>query len=450
MEGSAPKLPRPRALAGWGRYPIIEGREYEGEELEPLAAGAVLSRGLGRSYGDASLPPDGGHTVLGTTRADRLLAFEPETGRLRAEAGLSLLELNRIFLPRGYFPPVTPGTQYVTLGGMVAADVHGKNHHVAGCFGEYVEALRMCVADGRVLEVSEESEPELFRATLGGMGLTGHILEVQFRMRQIPSPWIWAESERVRSLDRLVAALQTASRTWPFTVAWVDCLNRGRGIAPGIVHRGRWAEPSEEPRRPPRAKRRIAVPFVLPSWVMSRWLARAGSALVFCKHGGRVKRGIVHPETFFYPLDTVLHWNRVYGRRGFTQYQCVLPVSQDGSSYRRFFELFRREGGTSFLCVIKDCGPEGKGMLSFPRPGISIALDMPIRSPHTSELIEVLNELVIELGGRIYLAKDAFTSAAHYRAMDPRLPAWNEVRRKWDPEGRLRSAQSVRVLGDRP
>ncbi len=192
------------------------------------------------------------------------------------------------------------------------------------------------------------------------------------------------------------------------------------------------------------------MPFVLPSWVTARWLARAGNALIFRKHGGRVKRGIVHPEAFFYPLDAVLHWNRVYGRRGFTQYQCILPVSQDGSSYRRFFELFRREGGTSFLCVIKDCGAEGKGMLSFPRPGISIALDMPVRRRRTSELVAVLNELVIELGGRIYLAKDAFTSAAHYRAMDPRLPAWNEVRRKWDPEGRLRSAQSVRVLGDGP
>ncbi len=445
---SSAKLP-PRRLAGWGRYPVIEGYEREGEDLVSLAPDAVLSRGLGRSYGDSSLPPDGDHVVVKTTRADRLLAFDPETGDLRAEAGLSLLELNRIFLPRGYFTPVTPGTQYVTLGGMVAADVHGKNHHVAGCFGEYVEALKLILADGRVLEVTEEIEPELFRATLGGMGLTGHILEVQFRMQRIPSPWIWAETERVPSLDQLVVALRAASEAWPFTVAWVDCLNRSRGIARGIVHRGRWADPAEAPEGPPRPKRQVSLPFALPGWMLSSWTVRAANAFLFRKQGRNVRRGIVHPQTFFYPLDAVLNWNLAYGRRGFTQSQCVLPTESDGGSYRRFFELLRSQRAASFLCVMKDCGPEGKGMLSFPKSGISIALDMPVRGERTQDLIDQLNELVIELSGRVYLAKDAFTRAEHYRAMEPRLAAWQEVRRKWDTEGRLRSAQSMRLFGSR-
>ena len=450
MDDSAPEHPRLRELAGWGRYPIIEGCEREGEELEALTPGAVLSRGLGRSYGDSSLPPSDKRPVVRTTRADRLLAFDPQTGSLRAEAGLSLLELNRLFLSRGYFTPVTPGTQYVTLGGMVAADVHGKNHHVAGCFGEHVEALKLGLADGRVLEVREETEPELFRATLGGMGLTGHILEVQFRMQRVPSPWIWAESERLPSLDRLIHGLRRASSGWPFSVAWVDCLKRGRGMGRGIVHRGRWAEPDECPKRGPRPRRPRTLPMSFQSWALSSLTVRAFNALILKKQGGKVRRGIVHPEAFFYPLDAVLNWNRISGRRGFTQYQCVLPFSDDGSSYRSFFDLLTSLGGASFLCVIKDCGDEGRGLLSFPRPGISIALDIPVRTGRTQDLIDALNELTIELGGRIYLAKDAFTRAEHYQAMDPRLPAWQEVRRKWDPERSLRSAQSVRLFGDRP
>jgi FAD/FMN-containing dehydrogenase len=448
VNASVPRQHHPSRLSGWGRFPVVEGYERQGEDLAQLARGAILSRGLGRSYGDASLPPSSDHPVLNTTLADRLLAFDPETGRLRAEAGLSLREINRIFLPRGYFTPVTPGTQYVTLGGMVAADVHGKNHHAAGCFGEYVEALKMAVADGRVLEVTEEREPELYRATLGGMGLTGHILEVQFRMQPIESPWIWQESQRVSSLDALIARLRSASQEWPYTVGWVDCPKTGREMGRGIIHCGRWAKRAEAPPHPPGFKRRLTVPFTFPEWTLSAWTARLVNEVIFLKHGGRVRRGIVSPEAFFYPLDAVLHWNRLYGRRGFTQYQCVLPPSTDGSTYRRFFDLFTSKGGTAFLCVIKDCGAEGKGTLSFLKPGISIALDMAIRGQHTRDLVDALNELVIELGGRVYLAKDVFTRAAHYRAMDPRLPAWEAARRRWDPERRFRSAQSVRLLGD--
>jgi FAD/FMN-containing dehydrogenase len=448
VNGSVPRRRHPSRLSGWGRFPVVDGYERQGEDLAQLAPGAILSRGLGRSYGDASLPPSRDYPVLNTTLADRLLAFDPETGRLRAEAGLSLRELNRIFLPRGYFTPVTPGTQYVTLGGMVAADVHGKNHHVAGSFGEYVEALRMVVADGRVLEVTEEREPELFRATLGGMGLTGHILEVQFRMQPIPSPWIWQESQRVPSLDALIAMLRTASQEWPYTVGWVDCPKGGSEQGRGIIYCGRWAKAAEAPPHPPRSKRRLTVPFTFPEWVLCARTARLVNDLIFLKHGGRVRRGIISPEVFFYPLDAVLCWNRLYGHRGFTQYQCVLPPSTDGSTYRRFFDLFTSKGGTALLCVIKDCGAEGKGTLSFLKPGISIAFDMAIRGQHTRDLINALNELVIELGGRVYLAKDAFTRAAHYRAMDPRLPTWEAARRRWDPERQLRSAQSVRLLGD--
>ncbi len=433
---------------GWGRYPTTDGHEVCGENLEALSAEVTLSRGLGRSYGDASLPATPQSRVLNTTRADRLLRFDPETGVLNGEAGLSLAALNWRMLAEGWAVPVVPGTQFVTLGGMVASDVHGKNHHVAGSFGEHVRSLRMRVADGRILEVSESSEPELFRATLGGMGLTGHILEVELRMQRIPSPWIVQESERVADLDALLAALGRASRAWPFTVAWVDALARGRGLGRGIVYAGRWAEPAEAPPDPPRPRRRLSVPFDLPNGTLNRASVGLFNRLIFHKHRPRLRRRIVHPETFFYPLDRVRNWNRVYGCRGFTQYQCVLPASDDPSLCRRFFERLHAQREAALLCVLKDFGAEGKGLISFPRPGITISLDLPVRGARTQACVDALNEFVIEAGGRIYLSKDAFTRAQHLRAMDPRLPAFEAVRKRWDPELRIRSAQSVRLLGD--
>ena len=435
-------------LSGWGRI-AVAGREVRSEDLERITRDVPLSRGLGRSYGDSSLPPPGRPVVAGSRLADRILAFDETTGLLRAEAGLSLFDLNRVFLPRGFFDPVAPGTQFITLGGMVAADVHGKSHHRAGSFGAHVTRLKMRVADGRIVECSREVEPDLFRATLGGMGLTGHILEVECRLLRVPSPWIHAESERVPDIDRFIDALKEAGPHWPYTVGWIDCLSRGSRMGRGILNRGRWADPAEAPGGRPPPRRRPSVPFVLPGWVIDRWSVKAFNAVFYRTHVPRVRRRIVHPESFFYPLDVVRHWNRLYGPRGFTQYQCVLPESAGRGAARRFLELLTSRGGASMLCVIKDCGPEGIGLLSFPKAGTSIALDLSIRD-HTQALVDALNELVIAEGGRVYLAKDALTRGEHYRAMEPRLDAFLAVRRKWDPQGKLRSAQSVRILGDRP
>ena len=435
-------------LAGWGQSPVVQGYELRSEDLERITRGAVLSRGLGRSYGDSSLPPPGRYSVAATSLADRFLAFDADTGIVRAEAGVSLRELNRIFLPRGWFTPVTPGTHYVTLGGLVAADVHGKNHHRDGCFGEHVRRLRLRVADGRMLWCSDQEEPELFRATLGGMGLTGHILEVEFTMRGIPSPWIWQETERVADYEALLERLERAGEHWPYTVCWSDYLARGAKRGRGILIKGRWAEPREAPPRQPSWRRGPAVPCQLPNWFLQTWMVELANRVNYWWHGGGTHRGAVDPQTFFYPLDVVRNWNRVYGRRGFTQYQCVLPGPVSHPRHRRVLHILEERRAPTFLCVIKDCGREGKGMLSFPKPGISYALDFPIRGEETQQLVDELNELVIAEGGRVYLAKDAFTKAEHFRAMEPRLDAFNAVRRKWDTHGTLKSAQSVRVLGD--
>ncbi len=440
-------VPPASTIRGWGRIGT-RGREVRSDDLERATVGATLSRGLGRSYGDSSLPasPDG--TVVNTTLADRLLSFDETTNVLRAEAGCSLLALNRVFLPRNVFVPVTPGTQFVTLGGMVASDVHGKDHHAHGTIGKHVRQLRMRVADGRIVTCSRTENADLFAATVGGMGLTGHILDVELTMRRIPSPWIQQHSRRVGDIDEFLDALEDGAHRWPYTVGWIDCLTRGKHMGRGILMAGDWAAASDAPTRFPKPHPRITMPLDLPSFILGRATVAAFNEAFYWKHLPREMSGIVHWETFFYPLDAIGEWNRMYGKRGFTQYQCVLPKSAGRDAARRVLDILTRRGGASFLCVIKDCGPEGEGLLSFPMEGISIALDIPVRD-HTQELVDALNEQVIREGGRIYLTKDQFTRREHFHAMEPRLGRFQEIRKAWDPEGRIRSAQSVRLFDER-
>ncbi len=430
----------------WGRVGT-EGQETRDENLEALTKGAILSRGLGRSYGDSSLPPSSHPVAVNTTLSDRILSFDHDTGLLTAEAGLSLYDLNWTFLPQLWFTPVSPGTQYVTLGGMVASDIHGKNHHVAGTFGRHVQSLKMRLADNSIVTCSRRELPDLFLATLGGMGLTGHILEVTFRMVQVPTAWIWQETERIGNIDKYLVALRESAVDWPMTVGWIDCLSVGAAMGRGILMKGRWAEPDEAPARAPRARPQITFPVELPSGFLGRPLVKTFNTLFFHQHRRRARRGCIHPEPYFYPLDTVHHWNRMYGRKGFAQYQCVLPAAGMPDNARRFLDVLTSLGGASFLSVIKDCGAEGDGILSFPMPGISVALDIPM-GDDTQHIVDRLNEFVIDEGGRIYLSKDALTRAEHYRAMDPRVDRFLEIRRKYDPDLRIRSAQSVRLFGD--
>lgn len=435
------------SLAGWGRI-SVPGTELRSEDLDQLTKDAVLTRGLARSYGDSSLPPPSHPFVAATPLADRLLAFDEQTGVLRAEAGFSLQSLYRLFLPRGWFTPVTPGTQFVTLGGMVAADVHGKNHHRDGSIGRHVRSIRLRTANGEIVECSREREPDLFRATIGGMGLTGHIFEIELQLVRVPSPWIMAERRRIADIDEFLSELKDTATQWPFTMGWIDCLSRGRHMGRGVLLCGRWATPNEAPKTWPAPLTRLIVPFVFPSWVMGHVVGRVFNEAYYRWNWPRRAR-IVHPESFFYPLDALLHWNRLYGRRGFTQYQCVLPDVAGRQAVRELLDLLTREGAASFLCVIKDCGEEGEGLLSFPMKGTSIALDLPVRD-NTQAVVDRLNEFVIRAGGRIYLAKDTFTRPEHFRAMEPRLAEWAAIRHRWDPCGKLRSAQSVRLLGDAP
>lgn len=419
----------------------------EGRSLEEVTADAVLTRGFGRSYGDASLPPAGRGPVASSIRAERVLAFDEDTGVLRAEAGLSVGRLVDLFLPRGWFLPVTPGTRSVSMGGLVAADVHGKNHHVAGTIGAHVESLRMRLPDGRIEDVSETSSPELLRATIGGMGLTGHILDVTLRMERIPSPHVVEETTAYPDLESLVDGLVEAGRDWPFTVAWSDWLAPRGSVGRGVLACGRWADAAEGERDRSFELPRLSVPFVMPQALLTN--ASVG-AFNFAKYErarrSDRRRRVVSPGAFFYPLDALEDWNLLYGRRGMTQYQCVIPHDPTMRCVRRLVDVARSGGPGPFLVVVKDCGEEGKGMLSFPMPGLSFALDFPIHDG-TAALVARLNEVVLEAGGRIYLAKDALTTAGQFAAMEPRLPAFLEIRRRIDPEGRIDSALARRLFG---
>lgn len=443
----AKPLARHESLAGWGRLPV-PGRELLGENLEAVTRGAVLTRGLGRSYGDSSLPAAAGDKIAASRLANRILAFDPVTGVLRCEAGFCLADLNRVMIPRGFFPPVTPGTKFVTIGGMVASDVHGKNHHREGCFGAHVRSLKIRLADDSIVDCSPDENADLFHGSIGGMGLLGHILEVEFVLHRIPTSWVMMESERVHDIGAFMDALNQGADQWPMTMGWIDCLHRGSSMGRGILMAGRWATAEEAGARPSRPRPDITLPIEFPNWAINSATVSAFNAAYYWKHLSRHMRAVVAPDPFFYPLDAILEWNRVYGPRGFTQYQCVLPRRAGAHAVREFMDRLTKLGGASPLCVIKDCGPEGKGTLSFPLEGTSIAVDMAV-SRDTQRIVDSLNELVIAAGGRIYLTKDRFTTAAHFRAMEPRLPAFLGLREKWDPKRRLRSAQSVRLFGDR-
>jgi len=440
-------------VGGWGRHPVERGAVARPERLHlPPDGRPVLPRGLGRSYGDAAVPAAPGALVLETARADRVVAFDRERGTLTCEAGLSLAEILRVFLPRGWFPPVTPGTKFVTIGGCVACDVHGKNHHRDGSFGGFVDRLLLQVADGSVVECGRALERELFLATVGGMGLTGLITEVTLRLQPVESAWMVVETEPVAGLGAMLGGLRDAGKDWPYTVGWIDCLARGAALGRGILMRGRHASRAEAPAGPPPEPRQVAVPLDAPEWLLSPVLMRGFNAAYYWSRARRT-RGRTRPvpyHGFFYPLDAIGGWNRLYGRRGFLQYQCVVPRAAGAPAVAEILERVVGAEATSFLAVIKDCGPEADAYLSFPLEGTTLALDLPYRGPRTEALVHELNASVIAAGGRIYLAKDAVTRPEDFARMVPRLAEWRKVRDRWDPEHRFRSAQSVRVLGDAP
>lgn len=401
---------------------------------------SLIARGNGRSYGDSALNID---TVLSTRPSDRLRDFDPATGIVTCEAGLLLADLLAFAVPRGFFPPVTPGTKFVTVGGMVAADVHGKNHHAAGSFARHVLRLELMTADGRTLVCAPDENRELFAATCGGMGLTGIILTVSFRLLPIETALIRQETLVAANFDEAMAMCE-ASSGWTYTVAWIDCLARGDALGRSILYRGEHATRRECPAAPlavPPARAR-RVPFDFPTLALNSWSVRAFNALYYRR--ARPGTEFLDYDTYFYPLDAILEWNRIYGRAGFTQYQCVIPKAASRDGLRAILDRISAQGGASFLAVLKLLGGEGDGPLSFPLEGYTLALDFPVNAAILGLLIE-LDAIVADHGGRIYLAKDVRTGAAMLRRGYPRLDQFRAMRARIDPTCKFQSLQSQRL-----
>ncbi len=435
-------------LSGWGHYPVQTCELERPERYADLRSDArsLIARGQGRSYGDAALNENG--RVLLTERVNRLLDFDVENGILRAEAGATLTDILAVIVPKDWFLSVTPGTKFVSLGGCVAADVHGKNHHHDGSFGDHVVSIKLVQDDGSHVTCSASENSELFWATVGGMGLTGIIGEVTLKLIPIPTPYMMVRYYRAESLEQIFQLLQRPDSDDRYTVAWIDSMASGRHLGRGIVMCGHHASAEELPvdfRSPAQIERGRSIPFNFPNFALNPLSIAAFNALYYRREGGKQQPFVSSHDSFFYPLDAISDWNRLYGKRGFVQYQCVIPEPTAYDGIRKLLEELLDSGRPSFLAVLKRFGVQGKGLLSFPMAGYTLALDLPIRDTGLFTLLDKLDKIVLQHGGRVYLAKDARLSADSFRAMYPRYDEWLKIKHAVDPQNIFSSSLSRRL-----
>ena len=450
-------LPAPRRerLCGWGRTaPSVaellapRTREQVADAVASAGSRGIVARGLGRSYGDPA--QNAGGRVLDLTGMNRILHVDLALGQVVVEPGVSLQQLMRTMLPFGYFVPVTPGTRYVTVGGAIACDIHGKSHHADGSFAQHVVSLDLLLADGSVRTLTPETEPELFWATAGGMGLTGVILQATLRMLPVETSRILVETKRVANLDAAMERMTATDAEHRFSVASLDNLATGPSLGRGWVESGDFATLAELPpklRTDPLAfnpKPLAKVPDVFPSGLLGRRTIRLMNQANFRRAPKSVHTHLASIGAFFHPLDANGDWNRVYGGAGFLQYQFVVPFDA-ASTLRRIVERVAVQRAPSFVTVLKRFGPASPGYLSFPTEGWTLTYDFPTTTPGLPGLLRWMDARVLEAGGRLYLAKDSRMSAADLEAMYPGLENFRKVRAEVDPQGVFVSDQSRRL-----
>ena len=433
-------------LSGWGRYPVETCATLRPERYQDLrvTAPAQIARGQGRSYGDAAL----GKAVILTERVNRMLAFDSVAGTLRAEAGVTLAEILEVIVPQGWFLPVTPGTRMVSLGGCVAADVHGKNHHHVGAFSQHVIDIELILVDNTRVICSATENSVLFWATVGGMGLTGIIGEVSLRLIPISSPYMQVCHHAAADLAATFALFENAAVDDAYSVAWIDCLATKKQLGRSVLMTGHHADKAILPSRLPqsgKAKSVKSIPFDLPSAVLNPYTVQLFNQFYYHRENSKTEPFFTHYQDYFYPLDAINHWNRLYGKRGFVQYQCVIPTAGAFVAVTALLKTLAASRRPSFLAVLKKLGAQNQGLLSFPLAGYTLALDIPMRDAGVLALTRELDAIVLAHGGRVYLAKDAVLTAQTFRKMYPRHAEWLQVKQTVDAEGRLVSSMSQRL-----
>lgn len=430
----------------WGLYPKISGQtycdlEHRFSSLNSLSSltslplsteqKSILPRGLGRSYGDSCLNESG--ILVGTKRLQHFISFDSEQGILRCESGVSFDEILQFIVPQGWFLPVTPGTKFVTVGGAIANDVHGKNHHYAGNFGHHVLSFELLRSSGKRLICSRIENAELFYATIGGLGLTGFITWAEFKLSKMSSAWIKQEQIQFHSLKDFFSLATESERDYEFTVAWVDCVNSSSDIR-GIFIRGNFATPQAHDNfKVHNTKSFKTVPVFFPEWTLNSFSIRSFNELYYRKNLSAKKENIVHYDPFFYPLDSIHHWNKIYGKRGFLQYQFVVPYKEDaGKALADIFDILKRSQMGSFLAVLKTFGAvKSEGLLSFPQEGVTLALDFPNYGDKLFKILDQCDAIVRSAKGAVYPAKDARMSKESFSTFFTQL---NEFERHIDPQ----------------
>ncbi len=457
MASISPEPVAHRVLTGWGNTPrssaTVMHPATSGEMAASLAdppTRGVVARGLGRSYGDAA--QNAGGRVVDTTGVGRV-EIDDAAGTVTASGGTSLDDLMRILVPRGRFVPVTPGTRFVTVGGAIAADIHGKNHHKVGSWCESVQSMRLLVPSGEILEVTPQSDPDLFWATAGGMGLTGIVTEATFTCPAIETSQVLVDTVRAADLDAVMDAMVTGDHLYDYSVAWIDLMATGMSMGRSVLTRGRFARldeldelggaTSDRPLAYNPTVRLAAPPWVPPG-LLNKLSVRAFNELWFRRAPEHRSDELQSIAAFFHPLDLMRGWNRIYGSRGFLQWQFVVP-DEAHDTLRSVVGALTESGCTSFLAVLKRFGPGNAGPLSFPAPGWTLALDIPAAVAGLGPLLDRLDVMVADAGGRVYLAKDSRLDPTLLHQMYPRLDQWRQTQRRVDPDGVLTSDLNRRL-----
>jgi decaprenylphospho-beta-D-ribofuranose 2-oxidase len=426
-------------IHGWGNYPTINAEVIKPQSIEDchdiMRKGSLISRGMGRSYGDSA----NASLVLQTNHLDHFIDFDVKTGILSCEAGVTFNEILKIVVPKGWFLPVTPGTSFVSVGGAIASDVHGKNHHQVGTFSQFVTSITMLLGTGEMVNISPTSKSDLFYATCGGMGLTGVILSATIKLKSIRSTYIKQTTLKADCLETAYEQFETHQYS-SYSVAWIDCLAKGSQLGRSVLMLG---EHDEDREISLQKEGTLSIPFYMPDGLLNKWTIKAFNTMYYHQISHQ-SRAIVSFQPYFYPLDKINQWNKLYGKKGFVQYQFVLPKSSGVMGMRKILNKIVASGTGSFLAVLKMFGAKNENLLSFPIEGFTLALDFKI-SQKTITLIKEIDRMVVDMGGKIYLTKDALMKEKTFKATYPDWEAFEDIRAKYGAIGRFSSTQSKRI-----